>query len=65
MKTCSWSEVDCPQRAGESGLCYYHEKQEKDLLQPVDTYLGQTEIDTLFGGRRRSDGRRLDHYTRQ
>ncbi|KKK60609.1 hypothetical protein LCGC14_3022640 [marine sediment metagenome] len=26
-------------------------------------FKSSTELDTLFGGRRRNDGRRLDHYT--
>ena len=41
----------------------YHKKIVLGLLQPTGGYLTQTEIDTMFSGRTRSDGRRLDRYT--
>jgi hypothetical protein len=40
----------------------YHEKIAKNILQPADSYLSQTEIDATMNGRYRGDGRRLDPY---
>lgn len=44
------------------GRCYYHEKVVARLLQPVDRYLSDVEINTSLAGRPHQDGRRLDHY---
>lgn len=61
-------------RCPESGLCWYHEQEKAHhddyyhrkvilrLLQPTQDYLDEVEVDALFDGRRRNDGRRLDHY---
>lgn len=55
----------CAQKAlPDAPLCYYHDKMERDLLQPVDSYCTPVEIETLFRGRIRHDGRRLDAWTR-
>lgn len=43
----------------------YHEKIARGLLQPADSYLTQTELDAMFRGHSRHDGRRLDHYTKR
>ncbi|HEX7099333.1 MAG TPA: hypothetical protein VF377_08820 [Acidimicrobiia bacterium] len=64
-RTCAWPNFKCPQPPTATGLCHYHQKLKAGLLQEAAEYLSDTEIDTLFGGRRRSDGRRLDHYTRR
>lgn len=42
---------------------YYHEKIVKGLLTPTGEYLSFAEVDTMFAGRPRNDGRRLDKYT--
>jgi hypothetical protein len=64
----------CQQPPAEGGLCwyhaqarprhdpYYHRKVVQGLLEPTNGYLEQVEIDALFAGRKRNDGRRLDHY---
>jgi hypothetical protein len=64
----------CQQPRRLSGLCWYHEQPREihdefyhkkvilGLLQPTHEYLDQVEVDALFDGRRRNDGRRLDHY---
>lgn len=66
----------CHQSAGDSGLCayhadpparhdrFYHAKILAGLLSPTATYLSDTETRTLFRGRARHDGRRLDAWTR-
>ena len=43
---------------------HYHEKIILGLLEPTDRYLSVVEIEALFRGRPRNDGRRLDHWTR-
>ena len=43
---------------------FYHEKIILGLTTPTDVYMTATEVDALFRGRARNDGRRLDHYTR-
>lgn len=69
----------CQQTARIDGHCYYHNQSIVDpvfrldgfyhrkivlgLLEPTAEVLTSTEIDTLFRGRPRNDGRRLDHYT--
>tara|TARA_R100000458_G_C8276957_1_gene252363 strand:- start:3760 stop:3927 length:168 start_codon:yes stop_codon:yes gene_type:complete len=40
----------------------YHKKIVLGLLEPTGNYLGQTEVDSMFAGRMRNDGRRLDKY---
>lgn len=40
----------------------YHEKIAKNLLQPVGTYLTESEILATMNGRYRGDERRLDVY---
>jgi hypothetical protein len=62
---------------GDNTYCYYHMAQQgKDfhtdenyhkkivlgLLEPTGNYLDQTEVDSMFAGRMRNDGRRLDKY---
>lgn len=54
----------CGQKATTGDLCYYHDKMSRDLLQPVSEYCTPVEIETLFRGRIRHDGRRLDAWTR-
>lgn len=43
-------------------FCYYHDKLTGDLLQPVRSYLSESEISAMMSGRRHDDGRRLDAY---
>ncbi len=50
-------------RNGSSVDDYYHKKIATGLLQPTGSYLNVSEIDTMFAGRPRNDGRRLDKYT--
>lgn len=67
MKRCGTPEIECPQTSYswiKGTLCYYHTKLDRGLLVPVNRYLGETELDSMFGGRTRNDGRRLDNYTR-
>lgn len=67
MKRCRYADEhisDCPQPPTSNGLCYYHSKVDRGLTGRAGDVLSETEIDTLFAGRRRNDGRRLDHYTR-
>jgi len=40
----------------------YHKKIVLGLLEPTGNYLSQTEVDSMFSGRLRNDGRRLDKY---
>lgn len=55
----------CAQKALDDGpLCYYHDKMAFNLLQPADSYCSPVELETLFRGRIRHDGRRLDAWTR-
>lgn len=66
MRACTFSDERCrvcPQFVYKGTLCYYHTKLDKHLLTRADKVLSTVELDTLFGGRRRDDGRRLDHYT--
>lgn len=67
MKTCLFKDSycqECPQYVyGKAKYCFYHTKLDSRLLTRADSFLSQTELEALFGGRRRSDGRRLDHYT--
>lgn len=42
---------------------YYHKKIATGLLSPTGHYLSSSEIDAMFAGRPRNDGRRLDKYT--
>ena len=42
---------------------YYHKKIATGLLVPTGQYLSNSEIDAMFAGRPRNDGRRLDKYT--
>jgi hypothetical protein len=42
---------------------FYHEKIATGLLEPSSEVLSSTEVDAMFRGRARNDGRRLDHYT--
>jgi hypothetical protein len=62
--TCSYpvEEGTCPQPKGPSGYCYYHDKVAAKLLEQTVEYLSETELEQMFGGRRRNDGRRLDKY---
>jgi len=48
---------------GSSTDDYYHKKIATGLLQPTGGYLNVSETDTMFAGRPRNDGRRLDNYT--
>lgn len=70
MRACKYQDealASCPQaaRPGGSGLCYYHSKIiAKKTVRAADV-LTETELDSLFAGRPRSDGRRLDAYTKQ
>ncbi len=68
MKTCSFKDTrchDCFQLAYEKKeWCSYHLRLKSGLVSKVDKVLSTVELDTLFGGRRRDDGRRLDHYTK-
>jgi len=68
MRTCQYRDEDiasCPQKATQGEFCYYHAKiVDLSALRAKDV-LTDTEIDTLFAGRTRNDGRRLDSYTRQ
>jgi len=43
---------------------YYHRKIVLGLLQPTEDYIDAVEMDTLFRGRARHDGRRLDAWTK-
>jgi hypothetical protein len=68
--SCEYSDSHldfCPQQVYDrkSNLCYYHAKVVDGLVSKTSEYLSSTEVDALFGGRRRNDGRRLDHYTRK
>ena len=67
MKACTFTDDRCracPQLVyGKNKFCLYHTKLKAGLVSRVDTVLTPVELDTLFGGRRRDDGRRLDHYT--
>jgi len=42
---------------------YYHRKIVLGLIQASHDILSETEIDALFRGRTRNDGRRTDLYT--
>ncbi len=42
---------------------YYHRKVVAGLISPSHDVLGKTEVDALFKGRTRNDGRRTDLYT--
>ena len=68
MNTCSFRDSrchDCPQLAyGKNNWCAYHLRLKLGLISKVDKVLSTVELDALFGGRRRDDGRRLDHYTK-
>ena len=68
MKRCTTDRTECPQTSWSwmkpKGLCFYHGKLEAEKMQPADRYLSETELDSMFGGRARNDGRRLDAYTR-
>lgn len=44
--------------------CWYHTKMEAGLLQTVDSYINPTELNALFRGRDRHDGRRLDAWAK-
>ncbi len=67
MKACSYTDnrcKACPQLVyGKHDQCYYHVRVQAGLMSRIDKILTEVELDTLFGGRRRDDGRRLDHYT--
>ena len=67
VKACSFTDdrcQACPQLAyGKNNWCAYHLRLKLGLISKVDKVLTPVELDTLFGGRRRDDGRRLDHYT--
>lgn len=41
---------------------YYNEKITRGLLQPVDTYLTPEQIDAMFNGAIKGDGRPIDQY---
>lgn len=41
---------------------YYHAKVVKGLLTPTFDFLSEEEVSTLFYGRKRQDGRRLDAW---
>ncbi len=67
MKPCVFKDERCT-RCSQTvyrrpKFCFYHEKLDSGLLFRADVSLSKVELDTLFGGRRRNDGRRLDHYT--
>ena len=69
----------CSQRAGSEGWCTYHlnannipsfhhdrsyhRKIVEGLLESSHDVLTETEIEALFRGRARNDGRRTDLYT--
>ncbi len=69
----------CQQESRRDGLCLYHYQSTVDedfvhdrfyhrkvvlgILEPSSEVLSSTEVDALFRGRPRNDGRRLDHYT--
>ncbi len=68
MKQCTFKDDRC--RAclqavygSKDKFCLYHTKLKTGLASRVDSVLTPVELETLFGGRRRDDGRRLDHYT--
>ncbi len=42
---------------------FYHRKVVLGLVSPSHDVLGNTEVDALFRGRARNDGRRTDLYT--
>ena len=67
MSTCSFTDSRCKAclqvTYGSNNLCYYHTQLKAGRITRVDKVLTNVELDTLFGGRRRDDGRRLDHYT--
>jgi len=42
---------------------YYHRKIVDGLIGSSHDVLGKTEVDALFKGRTRNDGRRTDLYT--
>ena len=67
MKACSFKDdrcKTCPQLVyRKEKFCLYHTKLKAGLVSRVDKVLTDVELATLFGGRRRDDGRRLDHYT--
>lgn len=43
---------------------FYHKKVALGLVDPVESYVTHVELDTLFRGRPRNDGRRLDAWVR-
>ncbi len=67
MKACTFTDDRCKAclqiAYGKANWCSYHLKLKAGVVSRVDSVLTQVELDTLFGGRRRDDGRRLDHYT--
>lgn len=42
---------------------YYHRKVALGMVEHTSEYISQTELDALFGGRPRLDGRRIDQWT--
>lgn len=48
--------------AGERPDRSYHRKIVEGLLAPTWSYMDDHEVNAVMNGRRRSDGRRLDHY---
>lgn len=43
---------------------FYHEKVAKGLVEPTFHWMSSTEVEALFKGRPRHDGRRLDLWAR-
>ncbi len=67
MRTCSFTDDRCKAcfqtTYGKNNWCYYHTELKAGGMTRIDKVLTEVELDSLFGGRRRDDGRRLDHYT--
>lgn len=54
-----WHKAEGRQRNDD----YYERKVVLGLIEPTDHYLTQTEVEAMFAGRPKNDGRRLDEYT--
>ena len=67
MKQCKYTDemiAQCSQRAS-TVLCFYHGRIASNEMMRTFEYLSDVEVDSLFSGRIRHDGRRLDQYTKR
>lgn len=44
---------------------YYEAKVLAGLIIPTDHWMTETELNALFEGKTKNDGRRIDHWTRR